>query len=138
VTFWVAFAVGTAVIVQFGVVGVLRDIPATTARVSFVKWIVGADVAHDLVIAPLACAAGWLISLCMPRPARLPVQSACFASAVVLVVVQNALRGTGSFKHNPTVQPLDYASSTATALGVVWLIAVAWTLVRLRRGARTP
>ncbi len=133
-TFWISYALGTAIIVQFGVFGALRDLPTLADRVSFGKWIVGTDLGHDLLIAPLACLAAWLLARVVPRPARLPVQSACFASAIVLFVVQNALRGTGSFKHNPSIQPLNYATSTATALGAVWLIAAIWVLVRVRRG----
>ena len=133
-TFWAAFATGAAITVYFGIGGALHDLPATAARLSLVKWIVATDVVHDLVVAPIACAVAWSTARWLPRTLRVPLQWACFASAVVIFVVQNALRGTGGFRHNPTIQPLDYATSTATVLGVVWLAAAVWAIVRAWRG----
>ncbi len=133
VVFWVAFVIGATVLFVFGVRGLLHDLPSATLQLSFAKWVVGADVVHDLVIAPAACALGALAHRWLSPRVRLPVQSALFASVIVLFLVQNALRGTGKFRHNASIQPLNYATATITVLVVIWLIAGAWIIVRAPR-----
>ena len=101
------------------------------------RWLVGANLVHDLVIAPSVCLAGWILARIAPRLLRAPIEAAAITSGVLLVVAFPVLRGYGrdQVPGNPTVQPLDYAPATLTVLGAVWAIAAAWTLVRLVRPA---
>ena len=55
----------------------------------------------------------------------------------------DAWRGYGrdAVPDNPSVQPLDYTTSTVTALAFVWAVAGVWVVVRLAtsdRGTRRP
>jgi hypothetical protein len=140
-TYWVALAIGAAVM-TYGAVGLLGD-TGFGAGVDVGVWLVGADVAHDFVLAPLACLIGAAAARLLPRWCRAPVQAALLTSGVLLIVVFPALRGFGRdhVPDNPSVQPLDYTTATLTALAVVWAAAGVWLVVRLAtsdRGRRRP
>ena len=129
--FWIALPIGAGLMV-FGAVGLLGDL-GVGAGVKVGAWLVGADVAHDFVLAPLACLVGAAVARALPRWCRAPVQAALLTSAVLLIVVFPALRGFGrdQVPDNPSVQPLDYTTATLTALAVVGSAAGVWLVVRL-------
>lgn len=124
--FWIALVVGGAIMVNFGLKGVWRDLHVATTRLSFAKWVVGADLVNDLLVLPLACAVAWAVSRFAPPRLRAPLLFGLFATAVALFVAYNPLRGSAAFKHNATVQPLDYTTATLTVVGVVWVLAFLW------------
>jgi len=136
--FWVALPVGAAII-GFGAVGLLQN-SSLTAAADVARWLVGADIAHDFLLAPIAALIGAAVARLLPRWCQAPVQAALIASGVLLIVVFPALRGYGrdTVPDNLTVDPLDYTTSTLTALAVVWAFATAWLVTRMvrRRGAR--
>jgi hypothetical protein len=139
--FWIALPVGIAVMV-FGVVGLVGD-AGLSGGGDVARWLLGADLAHDFVLAPLACLIGAAFARVLPRRARAPVNAALITSGVLLIVVSPALRGFGrdQVPDNETVQPLDYTTATLTALAVVWALAAVWLVVRLAtsdRGTRRP
>jgi hypothetical protein len=139
--FWIALPIGAA-LMAFGAVGLLGDM-GVGAGVEVGGWLVGADVAHDFVLAPLACLVGAAVARALPRWCRAPVQAALLTSGVLLIVVFPALRGFGrdQVPDNSSVQPLDYTTATVTALAVVWAAAGLWLVVRLAtadRGRRRP
>lgn len=129
--FWIAVVIGGAVM-AFGIRGVLGE--SSVSPVTLFSWIVGADLAHDLLVAPLAGACGVLVHRYVREPVRTPVRAGLFVSAVVLVVAWPAWRGYGrdAVRDNLSVQPLEYTTSIATVLGVVWLVVLVWTIVRIR------
>jgi uncharacterized membrane protein YoaK (UPF0700 family) len=131
-----------AALMAFGAVGLIGDM-GVGAGVKVGGWLVGAGVAHDFVLAPLACLVGAAVARALPRWCRAPVQAALLTSGVLLIVVFPALRGFGrdQVPDNPSVQPLDYTTGTLTALAVVWSAAAVWLGVRLAtsgRGRRRP
>jgi hypothetical protein len=134
--FWIALPIGAA-LMTFGAVGLIGDM-GVGAGVKVGGWLVGADVAHDFVLAPLACLVGAVVARALPRWCRAPVQAALITSGVLLIVVFPALRGFGrdQVPDNPSVQPLDYTTATVTALAIVWTAAGAWLIVRLATAAR--
>ena len=134
VVFWVGAAIGIG-IMAFGVRGLLENSRATQPM-EFSKWFVGADLLHDLVIAPVAILVGAIVARLVPRPWRLPVQAGLFATAIVLAVGWAPLRGYGRAVAvgNDTVLPLDYSTAVATVVGVVWLVVGVWFgAIALRR-----
>ncbi|MDZ7732150.1 MAG: hypothetical protein U5R31_02760 [Acidimicrobiia bacterium] len=126
--FWVAVVVGAA-IMAWGVYLFLQSTPDTEVRVNWALWVVGADVVHDGLLAPLACLVGVAVARVVPPPWRAPLQAGLFTSAVVLFVAYAPLRGTAEPVGNPTIQPLDYGTATLTVLGVVWAGALVWAVV---------
>jgi hypothetical protein len=135
--FWVALPVGAG-LMAFGAVGLVQD-TGLSAAADVARWLVGADLAHDFVLAPLACLIGFAVARVLPRVCRSPVQAALLTSGVLLIVVFPALRGFGrdQVPDNPSVQPLDYTSSTLTALAIVWTLAAVWLVVRVVRARET-
>lgn len=137
--FWVGAVAGIG-IMAFGVRGLLQHSGATQP-LEFSKWFIGADILHDLVLAPAVALVGVVVARLIPRPWRFPVQAGLFATAIVLAVGWAPLRGYGraTAVGNGTVQPLDYSTAVATVVGVVWMLAIAWLVViaftRARGGA---
>ena len=106
----------------------------------WVRWWVAAAVVHDVVVAPLAVAVGWLVVRFAPRVVKAPVQAGLILSAVVVAVSWPALRGYGRIASNPTYLPRDYGTGLALTLGLVWAACAAWAVGRLvrRRQAGHP
>jgi len=120
-----------------GVVGLLRHTDATPPS-SYLKFFLGGDIVHDAVVAPIAALIAFLVVRRVPAIARAPLRAALFGSAVVIAIAWPGIRHYGRMRtpDNATVQPLNYATSTLTAVGVVATIATLWfvvTLVRARR-----
>jgi hypothetical protein len=135
--FWAGVAVGAAVI-AFGVRGALHDAAATEPR-WFFMWIVGADVVHDLLVAPIACLVGVVVIRRLPRSIQAPVRAGLVVSAVVVAVGWPAWRGYGrdTVPDNATVQPLDYVSSIITVLAAVWTAVAVWSVAAVVAGRRS-
>jgi hypothetical protein len=139
IAFWCCLIVGGAITLYglHGLVSARRGAGGT----QFVQWFLGADVAHDLIIAPAACAIGVLISRLVPPSARAEIRAGIFATAVVLAIAWAPLHGYGhdSAPGNSSVQPLDYTTAVATVLVVVWILVGAWfaaSTLRRRRPSR--
>jgi hypothetical protein len=134
--YWIALPIGVA-LMAFGVVGVVSDKGIATS-LDIGTWLVGADVAHDFVLAPFACVIGAAVARALPRVVRAPVLAALLTTGVLLIVVFPALRGYGhdQVPDNSSVQPLDYTTATLTALSLVWAAAAVWVIVRLASPGR--
>jgi hypothetical protein len=130
-TFWVGVVVGLALL-SWGVYLFLDATPEADRRLGFAATLVGADLAHDLLVAPAVCLVGLLVARLAPDWMRGPLQAALIASASVLVVAWLPLWVTAEAVGNPSIQPLDYRTATLTVLGVVWAAALTWALMRRR------
>ena len=127
--FWLAVVIGVGVM-AFGVMGLLHAAPATRP-LQVLRDGIGLDLVHDLVLAPIACGAGILLTRLLPPPWRAPVRAALFATVMVLLVSWPALRGYGRaiVPDNPTVDPLNYSTAVLTVVALVWLAAAGWGIV---------
>jgi hypothetical protein len=117
----------------FGVRGALQDAAATHPRDFFV-WVVGADLAHDLLIAPLVCVVGFMLARFLSEPWRTPIRAGLILSALVILVGFPGLRmyGRDRVPDNLTAQPLNYSTAVLTVLAIVWIGVAVWTLLRVR------
>jgi hypothetical protein len=139
--FWSGVVIGGAVCV-YGLHGLIPALHGVTSR-QFVQWFLGADLTHDLVVAPVACVVGLAIARLTSRGARAPVRAAVFASAIVIAVAWAPLRGYGRavVPDNASVAPLDYSTAVLTVVAAVWTIAAGWFVagrLRRRRVSRRP
>ena len=140
VRFWCFFLVGGA-ITLYGLRGLLRALGGITSH-EFLKWFVGADLAHDLIVAPAACLVGVLIARLVPASGRAQVRAGVFATAVVIAIAWAPLHayGRANARGNSSVEPLNYTTAVITVLAVVWILAAGWFAVeavrRQRRRAR--
>jgi hypothetical protein len=127
------FIVGLSIgvpLMLVGVVGMLQHLQSTPPS-SFLRFFIGGDLLHDLIVAPLACAVGLSVVRHAPARTRAPLRAALFASAILVAITWPALRGYGRARtpDNHSVQPLNYATAIATALAVVWAGAACWCAV---------
>lgn len=127
--FWVALAAGTGIMAWGGWL-FLDASSSAEARRGFVAWLIGIDVAHDLLLAPVVLIVGWLMARYVPARQRPPVHAGVVVSACLLALAYLPLRGTASGTGNSSIQPLDYRTSTLTALALVWAGVGAWLAAR--------
>ncbi len=135
---WIGMAVGIPVF-AFGIAGALVNSRATQP-VKFATWLVGADVAHDAIVAPVVGLVGWLLVRLVRKPWRAPIRAGLIASACAVAVAWAPLHGYGRIPDNPSLSPLDYATAVLTAIGIVWAVCTVWIAVIAlrRRSAREP
>jgi hypothetical protein len=133
VVFWSCAVVGGGICL-YGLHGLVGALNGITSR-QFLQWFVGADLAHDLVVAPAACLVGAVIARLAPESARAQLRAAVFATAIVLAVAWAPLHGYGraTAPGNSSVQPLNYATAVLTVLIVVWLLAGSWYAIAIIR-----
>jgi hypothetical protein len=139
----VGLAIGLALgvpVMLVGVVGIIRHTDATPPS-SYLRFLIGGDLVHDLVVAPIAALVAFVVLRRTPAVARGPLRAALFGSAVMIAVAWPGIRHYGRMRapDNLSVQPLNYATSTATAVAVVWGIAALWlgiAVLRRRNRAR--
>lgn len=130
--FWIALTLGASV-TAWGVALYLDATPDLDRRVDFAVWLVGLDLAHDLLVAPLAIVVGVAVARLVRGPLRAPLQAGLVASGCVLLVAAAPLAHTAEGARNPTIQPLDYTTATLTVLAIVWTTCALWAAVRVRR-----
>jgi hypothetical protein len=101
-------------------------------------WVVGADLLHDLVLAPVVGLVGFALARAAPREWRWPIRAGAIGSALMLLIAYPALRGFGrrTAPGNGSVLPLDYTSAVLTVLAALWGVVVIWGLVNTTIRAR--
>lgn len=136
--FWVGLLIGGGVM-AFGLRGALTELGSDSA-IDVARWVIGADLLHDFVIAPIAVTLGWSVGRLIPVRFRAPVQAGLVASSITLAIGWPGLRGYGHHlvPDNPSVQPLNYATAVLTVLAIVWGFVALWlTILALRTRAAT-
>jgi hypothetical protein len=129
VAFWLAVLVGWGLIVV-GIVG-FANRRGTGDLLPLGVWIVGGDVVHDALLVPATLLVTVLVTAFVPEPWRAPLLAGLGATACILLVSIPLLGGYGRKAGNPTVLPLDYGTAVPTAVGIAWLLALGWLVVRL-------
>lgn len=129
--FWIGAVVGWGVIVA-GIVGLLSQ-SGQTRPTDAARWVLGAAVLHDLVLAPIVIGIGLLLTKVAPRRWRAVVQGAFVITAMVSLFSIPFVRGYGRIANNPSLLPGNYATGLLTVLAVVWAGAAVVLVVRLRR-----
>lgn len=132
--FWVGLAAGGA-LMAWGVAGYLEATPDLRRRLDLLRWIVGLDLAHDLVLAPIVVGLGVLVQKVVPPVARPAVQAALILTGAVLLVGWLPLVGSAP-EGNATIQPVAYGPPIAAVIGTIWAIAAVAVAARALRRAR--
>ena len=131
--FWISAAAGWAVI-AWGLRGIFQH-SVETRPGNLARFVVGGALLHDLLAAPLVILAGVLLARTVPGRARAVVQGALAVSAIVALFSYPLVRAYGLAINNPTSLPHNYTANLLVVLGVVWAVAAAAVIVRLRRPA---
>ncbi len=132
--FWLSAVMGWAVI-GVGVRGIFEK-HVDTRPGQLARFVVGGALLHDLVVAPLVILAATLLARAVPGRARPLVQAAVVVSAVVALFAYPLVRAYGLATNNPTSLPHNYTANLLVVLGLVWVVAAALTVRRLRAGGR--
>ena len=106
-----------------------------TRPANLARFVVGGALLHDLIVAPLVILAGVALVRAVPGRSRAIVQAALVVTGVLAVFAYPMVRGYGLAANNPTSLPHNYALNLLVVLGVVWAVAAAALVVKLRRPA---
>ncbi len=130
-SFWIGLIVGGAVM-AFGLRGALAKFDSFSERFVYTKYLIGFDLLHDLVIAPITFVLCYLLHRVISPRFKAPLTFGLFTSAMIIALAWYPLHHTTQSKGNPTFQPLNYTTAVSTALAVVWALAAIWALVASR------
>lgn len=100
-----------------------------------IRLLVGLDLVHDLVLAPVVLVMGWTLSRVVPARLRAPLQGGLFCTAVVVAIAYPFVRGFGRIATNPSALSRNYAHGLLVTLAVVWAVTAAAMVRSWRRGA---
>lgn len=132
--FWPALVVGGAV----SLYGTVRIAESFVDTPTFVRWLIGLALVHDLVVAPAVAVVGWVAHRLLPAWAARIVVPALAVAAVVTLFAWPLVRGYGA-RPSPSHLPRDYVDGLTVILVLV-AVAAAGALVtaavRRRRGSR--
>ena len=137
ITFWIALVIGGG-IMAFGIRGILDNLSSSVTDVA--KWVIGAALIHDFVIAPIAVGIGWAVGRGVSMRWRAPIQAGLMATAITVAIGWPGLRGYGRHlvPDNPSVQPLNYATAVGTIVGIIWAVVAIWLIARALRPRPVP
>jgi hypothetical protein len=92
--------------------------------------IVTFDLAHDLVVAPLAFVVAWIVGKIIPPRFRGPVRAAIATSVLVLAFSYPLVRRWGKRPTNSSTLPLAYGTNVVLLLVMVWVVALIVSVLR--------
>ncbi len=133
--FWVSVVVGWAIMI-IGIRGLLHD------RVATNPWAVGrlfiqTALIHDLLLAPLVCAAGLLIARLLKPPLRAIVGGGLIVSTIVALFSFPYVRGYGRSPNMPSALPVNYGRGLVIILVAIWAVVIALSVWARRRTRST-
>ncbi len=128
--FWASAGAGW-VVIGFGLWGVFSN-RLDTRPANLAKFVVGGALLHDLLFAPLVLLAAVALARVVPSRARSTVLAALFVTGALALFSYPLVRAYGLAANNPTSLPHNYTLNLAIVLGVVWAVAAAVLVVRLR------
>ena len=134
IVFWLTAAAGWAVI-GYGLRGLFHH-HIDTRPGNLAKFAVGGALIHDLLFAPAVLGAGVVISRAVPAALKAIVQAALIVTGSLVLFSYPLVRGYAHANHNPSSLPHNYTANLAIVLGVVWAIATAAAVSRLRHSRR--
>jgi hypothetical protein len=131
----VAPIVGVIVGLPLLVVGVLGAVADgdRTKPFELARWVVGADLAHDLVLAPVVVGVSWLVGRIVPPVARGPVRWVAATTGVLGLIAWPFVRGYGRNETVPSLLDRNYATGLAAYVAAIWFLALIWIAVRRAR-----
>jgi Kef-type K+ transport system membrane component KefB len=130
--FWVSALAGWAVI-AYGIRGLLQH-HIDTRPSELGRFVIGAALLHDLLVAPIVLIIGITVARAVPARVRALVQAALIVSGAVALFSYPAVRGFGRSLHNPSSLPHNYATDLILVLGIVWAVASALAVISAGRG----
>src|SRR5206468_2417673 len=81
-------------IMLVGIVGILRHTDATPPS-SYLRFFIGGDIAHDVIVAPAAALVAYAVLRRVPGVTRAPLRAFLFGAAIVVAVAWPGIRMYG-------------------------------------------
>lgn len=134
--FWPLAGIGIAVM-GYGLYGLFEN-SSRTHPSQWVRWFVGAAIAHDFVVAPIVIGVGVVVVRRVHGLLKAPLQGALIATGILVLLAYPFVRGYGRSPGNPTVLPNNYARGLVVVLAIVWIVAGAFMWTGWRSGRRGP
>lgn len=131
---WLGVVVG-APVMACAVRGALVD-ASLTRPPELAAWVAGSAVVHDLVVAPLAAAAGWAARRATPARSWPAVRWGLVTTGVLALLAWPLVRGYGRDPSVPSLLPRDYGAGLAAAVATVWLVVAVLVVAGRRRHPR--
>lgn len=122
-------------IMLFAFRGILLN-DSRTVPFNLAFWVIGPDLVHDVIVAPIAFGLAALVVRVVPKPVQAPVLWAGATSLILSLYSVAFLRGYGRKASVPSLLNRNYGSGLLTALALVWVGAAIWGALRIRM-ART-
>lgn len=121
----------------FGILRILQH-PGMSHPLGLARWLIGALLVHDVVIAPVVLGVGWLLTRFVPPRARRFVQAALVTGGLVsaLGVLLIWRQGTASAT-SLTLLDQNYAANLAALLILIAGVTAAAYLIARLRSSRT-
>lgn len=129
---WRVGLIAGGAIFAFGLYGLLRNARATLPG-DWLAWVAGAVLLHDLILAPLVLAAGFLLTRLVPAVARAGVQATLVVCGAVALMSVPVVMAAGRQADNPSLLPHDYGRNLAIVVALVFMAGMVMTLARVVR-----
>ena len=139
-TAWRTCLAGGGALFAFGLYGLLHNAPQTVPA-DVLKWVAGALLLHDAIIAPAVLVAGAALARALPATIRAGLQATLAVCAIVAVMSVPVLQAVGRRPDNPSLLPHDYGQNLAIVLAAIFVGGTALTLTRyalVTAGRRGP
>jgi hypothetical protein len=124
-------------LMSYGIVRILTD-AKDTKPASLLKWLIGALLVHDVLIAPVVIGVGWLLTRYVPPRARRYLQAGLICGGLisaigVLMIWRQGKSGAASL----TLLQQDYRRNLLILLTIVALGSLAGYLIETTLLSRT-
>jgi hypothetical protein len=123
--------------ILYGIIRIFTD-SKDTKPLALVKWLIGALLLHDVIIAPVVVGIGWLLARYVPDRARAFVQGGLITGGLISTIGLLLIwrQGKSSAKSLSLLQQ-NYAAHLLILLAIVALVTLACYLMSVLRPNRT-
>jgi hypothetical protein len=134
-TCWVLVGAGVASVAYGAWLLVTRQ--SAAHAMDTLLWLAGGVILHDLVLAPVVVALGWVAVPLLPICARAPAVVGGIVLGTLTLTVVPVLGGFGRRADNPTLLDRDYAAGWVAVAAAEVAAVVAASVLRSRHARTT-
>ncbi len=125
--------VGAGVIfLAIGAYALLSQVALDTLP-NMIVWLAGGLILHDVVIAAVVAAVGFVLGRWLPDGVRQIVAGGLIVAGIIALVALPVVIGGGRTPSNPTLLPLDYSRNLLIVVVIIGAITGCLVAIRLVR-----